>query len=129
VPKSRSVRRRANVEDLDFEQLSAGFERYFQRGEMYAVLNVTLLAAPRIDARDRRRIVDWANQPRVQRYSKRLCVGSATVVARAWERHALTAIQWLWTPPSPLLAATTVSEGLDFCVSCLVERAVPLPTP
>ena len=83
------------------QQLATGFEPHFQRGEPYAVLNVSSLTAEAPSARERLQIATWANQARVRQVSRLLCVGSATVVARDWERHALIALQWLWTPVSP----------------------------
>ncbi len=107
--------------------MSAAFERYFKRGEPYAVLSVGQLGATPPDARARSQIAGWANQPRVRRFSKQLCVASATVIARPWERRALTALQWLWAPVSPHQAVDTVSQGVNYCISRLVERGVELP--
>lgn len=121
------VLREGGLDDHELLQLSAGFERYFERNRRYAVLNVSHLQAPSVEARARRQVVAWASQPRVKLASKELCVGTATVVARPWERHALTAIQWLWTPNTPHQAVSTVSEGVAYCVSQLVEHGVRLP--
>jgi hypothetical protein len=115
------------LDPAELLQLSAGFERHFERGQPYAVLNVSHAQAPSVDAHARRQVVAWAGQPRVELASKKLCVGTATVVARPWERHALTAIHWFWTPSTPHEAVSTVSEGIAYCVSRLVERGVPLP--
>ena len=119
--------REGGLGERELLELSAGFERYFERGKPYAVLNVSHVQAPSVDARARKNVTAWASQPRVELASKELCVGTATVVARPWERHALTAIQWLWTPNTPHQPVSTVSEGIAYCVSQLVKRGVRLP--
>lgn len=119
--------REGGLEPAELEQLAAGFERYFERGKPYAVLNVSHVRAPSVDARARRQVAAWASQARVELASKELCAGTATVVARPWERHALTAIQWLWTPNTPHQAVSTASEGIAYCISQLVDSGVPLP--
>jgi hypothetical protein len=116
------------LDRTEFDQLASGFERYFQQCRTYSVLNVTHLNAAPPEALARVRLAEWANQARVQQFSKQFCAGSATVVARSWERHALTAIQWLWTPVSPHLAADSVAQGVEYCVACLVARRVHLPS-
>lgn len=108
-------------------QLSAGFESYFERGVPYAVLTVSHAGATAPSAEERRRLADWANHERVRRLSRELCVGSATVVAREWERHALVALSWLWKPVIPHQVVTKVGEGVSFCLSSLLARRVRLP--
>jgi hypothetical protein len=126
-PMIVSIRER-QFDESELEQLAAAFDVYFRRGERYATLSVTTLTAKPVDARARSQIAAWANQPRVRHFSKLLCVGSATVTARAWERRALTAFQWLWTPVAPHRAVSTVSEGLSFCIAHLVAAGVALPS-
>lgn len=114
---------REGTPDTDeVEQLSAGFEPHFQRATPYAVLNLSSLSAHPPSPRERQRLAEWANRERVRQASRALCAGSATVVARAWERHALVAMQWLWTPVSPHQAVATVGEGLEYCFSLLATR-------
>lgn len=108
-------------------QLAAGFQHHFARRQRYAVLNVSALTATASSARDRLRIAEWANREEVRRASRELCVGSATVVARAWERQTLTALQWLWTPAAPHQPVTTVRLGLAYCITALTAAQVPLP--
>jgi hypothetical protein len=115
------------TEPDEVEQLAEGFEGYFRRGTQYAVLNLSSLTAQPPSARERLRLAEWANQERVRQMSRTLCVGTATVVARAWERNALVAIQWLWTPAAPHHAVSSVAEGLSYCISALVARGVHLP--
>jgi hypothetical protein len=119
--------REGSFDDHELEQMSVGFEHYFKRDRPYALLNVSHVQAPSVDAWARMQVAAWVNEPRVQIASRRLCTGSATVVARPWERHAMTAIQWLWTPVAPHQPVNTVSEGIAYCLSSLVEAGIALP--
>ncbi len=119
--------REGALDEAEHAQLTAAYERYFRRAEHYAVLNVARLGAGAPDARARLRIAQWGNAPRVRQFTKLLCAGTATVVTFPWERRALTALSWLWTPASPHQVVASVSEGLDYCIACLVERGVELP--
>jgi hypothetical protein len=121
--------REGGFDSRELAQLASGFEPYFARGEPYAVLNVSRIDAAPLDARARMLLAAWANEPRVRRFSRQLCAGTATVVARPWERHALTAIQWLWTPVSPHRGVRTVAEGITYCIDRLTERGIALPAP
>jgi hypothetical protein len=73
------------------------------------------------------KLAAWANQEHVRRYSRELCAGTATIVARQWERQALVALTWLWTPVSPHHVVRTVPQGVTFCLSSLIARGVRLP--
>ncbi len=119
--------REGNREPDEVLQLAAGFERYFERNQPYALLVVARLQAPPPSASVRLRLSAWANQPRVRRYSRELCAGTAIVVARAWERNALTAIGWLYTPVARFAGVPSVAAGISFCLSCLAARGVALP--
>jgi len=119
--------REGSFDAPEVEQMAAGFERYFRRAEPYAVLNTARLGATAPDARGRLRIAQWGNAPRVRQVSKLLCAGTATVVTFPWERRALTALSWLWTPPAPHLAVPNVDEGLAYCLASLGQRGVDLP--
>ena len=112
----------------ELSALSSGFEQYFQQRERHAWLDLSHVTAEVPDAITRIRFAEWLNDPRVRRNSRDFCVGSATVVARAAERNALTALQWLWAPEIPHDAVERVSDGIDFCIDQLVAAQVPLPT-
>ncbi len=56
--------------------MTQGFERYFVRGERYATLHVSPKDADAVGAKERKLIVDYANNPRVKEFSKKLCVTS-----------------------------------------------------
>jgi hypothetical protein len=119
--------REGSFDAPEVEQMAAGFERYFRRAEPYAVLNTARLGANSPDARGRLRIAEWGNAPRVRQLSKLLCTGTATVLTFPWERRALTALSWLWTPPAPHQAVSNVDEGLAYCLTSLAQRGANLP--
>ena len=109
------------------ELMQASFERYFLRGERYALVTVSPRGSTPPGAHERRAIAEWANSPRVRDYSKRLCVGSGTVVENALMRGALTAMMWIWTPVSPHKAVSTTDEAIDFALEKLKAANIPLP--
>ncbi len=105
--------------DQEFKEMIAGYDALFARGERYALITYTPDGGALPSARDRKRIADWAESPRVRDLSKKLCVGSATVVQNALMRGALTAITWLWKPSAPHKAVSTPHEGVDWCLEQL----------
>ncbi len=104
----------------------AGCERYFARGERYALLTCSPPGGQTPDAKVRKMITDWANEPRTRAASARCCVGSATVVEEALHRGALTALLWLWKPAAPHKAVASREEGLDWCLEKLASANIPI---
>lgn len=119
--------REGSFDAAEMDQMATGFEHYFRRAEPYAVLNTARLGADVPDARARLRIAQWGNAPRVRQLSRLLCAGTASVLTFPWERRALTALSWLWTPSAPHQAVASVDEGLAYCLDCLARRGVDLP--
>ena len=104
-------------------EMADAYEPYFRGAERYAVLTATPRDAVLPDARARRLMTDWLNSPRVRDCTRRLCVGTATIVPSTVTRGALTALLWFWTPGSPLKPVATVDEGLDYCFERMrIER-------
>ena len=110
----------------EVQSMADGFERYFARGERYSVLSTSPRDASVPAHAERKAIADWANHPRVRDFSKRLCVGSATVVHNALSRAALSIITAIWKPPSPLEVVPTIERGLDYCLQRIREEKLPL---
>jgi len=106
--------------------MAAGYERFFERNEPYALLYVTPGDGALPDARSSRLIVDWLNSPRLLDFSSRLCVGSAAVVSNGAARKALGAVLMFWSPPWPLRAVATVNEGLEYCFDALRRKRLLL---
>ncbi len=113
----------------EVKSMADGFERYFARGERYAVLSATPRNAPAPGQRERRMIAEWANHPRVRDFSKRLCVGSATVTANPLSRAALTVIMAFWKPPAPFEIAPSLEQALDYCLRRIQEERLQLSKP
>ena len=109
--------------------LADGFERYFARGERYAVLSASPRNAAAPAQRERKLIADWAGHPRVRDFSKRLCVGSATVAQNAITRAALTVIMALWKPAAPFEIVSGVAPGLDYCLRRIREENLSMSKP
>jgi hypothetical protein len=89
-------------DDAEVQSMANGFERYFGRGERYAVLTVLARGSAVPGQRERAMIAKWADQPRVRDFSKRLCVGSAAVVSSVLARAAFSVITAIWRPPTPV---------------------------
>jgi hypothetical protein len=118
-----------NFDANEVKSMADGFERYFARGERYAVLSATPRNAPAPDQRERRMIAEWANHPRVRDYSKRLCVGSATVTPNPLARAALSVIMAFWKPPAPFEISPTLEKGLDYCLRRIQEERLSMSKP
>jgi hypothetical protein len=107
----------ANFDEAEVRSMANGFERYFGRGERYTVLTVPGRGSTVPGQRERTLIAAWADQPRVRDFSRRLCVGSATVVMSPLARAAFSVITTIWRPPSPVEVVPSVERGLDYCLS------------
>lgn len=113
-------------QDSTIDEMAAGYERYFARGERYALIS----ASPRgsvFGAKHRKQVADWSNSPRVRQKSAELCVGSATLVHDALSRGALTAVLWLFKPAAPHEVVATPQEGVDWCIAKLQAAGIALP--
>jgi hypothetical protein len=113
-------------QDTTIDDMAAGYERFFARGERYALIS----AAPRgsvFGAKHRKQVADWSNSPRVRQKSGELCIGSATLARDALSRGALTAVLWLFKPPSPHQVVATPEEGVDWCIAKLQAAGIALP--
>jgi hypothetical protein len=118
-----------NFDQAEVKSMADGFERYFARGERYAVLSATPRNAPPPGQRERRMIADWANHPRVRDYSKRLCVGSAVVTPNPLARATLSVIMAFWKPPTPYEIAPNHEKALDYCLHRIQEERLALSKP
>jgi len=113
----------------EVKAMADGFERYFARGERYAVLSTSPRNAPAPGQHERRLIAEWADHPRVRSFSKQLCVGSATVTANPLSRAALTVIMAFWKPPNPFEVAPSIEKGLDYCLRRIQEERLAVSKP
>lgn len=115
------------VDELEIRTMDGHFRRYFDAGKRYAILTATPPNTNYLDAKGRKLIADWANQPHVREHSKKLCVGTATVITSALARGVYTALMWIWTPNTPVKPVSSVTEGIDYCFERLRAEKIALP--
>jgi len=113
----------------EVRSMANGFERYFGRGERYALLSASPRNAPSPGPNERKLIADWANDPRVRDFSRRLCIASATVVPNPLARAAMAVIIAIWKPPLPQEMVPTVERGLDYCLQRIRDERLPIQKP
>ena len=113
-------------QDSTIEEMAAGYERYFTRGERYALISASPTGSV-FGAKHRKQVADWSNSPRVRQKSAELCIGSATLARDALSRGALTAVLWLFKPASPHEVVATPEEGVDWCIAKLQAAGIALP--
>lgn len=119
----------SQFDDAEMHLLTEGFERYFARGERYALL-WTLAKGHRSPGwSERRRLGEWVSHPRVMDFTKRLCVCAAAVVPSAIERGALAGIMLFGKPAAPFRAVPNSAAGLDYCFEELGKAGLTLPRP
>lgn len=109
--------------------MSEGFERYFERGERYTVLVATPRNAPAPGHLERKMISDWAHHPRVRDFTRRLCVGTATVLTSPLTRAAFSVIMAFGKPAAPIEAVSSLDLGLDYCLKRIQEERLPTSKP
>lgn len=97
----------------------AAYEANFARERRFAFITRSLPGGTRLTAHDRLKIAEWANTPRVRELTRRWVVCSAAIVAGRLERGTMTALLWLWTPPSPHSTCATSEEAVGFCLARL----------
>lgn len=117
------------VDAAEVQSMSEGFEKYFARGERYTVLTLT---PPdfRIPDHDGRELMSrWVNHPRVRDYTKRLCVGGATVNGSVLYRVAFNLVVAFQKPAAPLHCVATLDQALDYCFARIRDERLPTQKP
>jgi hypothetical protein len=99
-------------------------ESAFKRGQKYA----TVVDATRVqrapDAMFRRQLADMMSEPEWRAGSARYVVASGVVVTSAAIRAAGTAINWLYTSPSPVHYAADLPSAVEWCIARLEDAGV-----
>jgi hypothetical protein len=116
-------------DEAEVRSMADGFERYFARGERYAVITASSRGAPMPEPKERRAIANWANHPRVRDFTKRLCIGAATIVEGTMARATLSVIMAIWKPAMPLEIVPGLDPALDYCFRRLREEHMTLHKP
>ncbi len=106
--------------------MSRDYEEVFRTSGRFAALIDTSALSELPGPTERKLLAGWMNDPHVQSKQKVLNVGSSTVITGAAMRSVLTALYWLWTPPTPQHAARDLSDGLDWCIAQLAAAKEPL---
>lgn len=102
------------------------YEQCFARRERFACVTDTSPLRSIPNAVWRRKLADWLNAPAFREKNRLYNVGSATILTWAPARATLTAIQWLWVPPSPQYYAADLRSAVDWCVARLQAEKVPV---
>jgi hypothetical protein len=116
------------IGEQEIRTMDGHFRRYFDAGKRYAILTATPPNTNYLDAKGRKLVADWANQPDVREFSRKLCVGTATVITSALARGVYTALMWIWTPTTPVKPVSSVTEGIDYCLERLRAEKIELPS-
>jgi hypothetical protein len=104
--------------------LADAFDRIFDRREKFAVMVDTSRVRHVPDAPWRKAMAEWMNDEAFKAKQSRYNVGSANVLRSAPMRGALTALNWLWKPPTPQGYPADLLEAVDWCIARLGEHGV-----
>jgi hypothetical protein len=110
------------------EEMARAFDRILGRREKFVlVVDATpLTSIP--DARWRRALTEWMNDPDFRARHARYNLGSANVLPFAAPlRAVMTAITWLWNPPTPQHYPTDVPHAIDWAFERLRAAHVDIP--
>ncbi len=113
--------------DADIEEMIAWYGEFFARhgGEPYATVVHALPSHGGLNATQRRRVAEWRSSLDERTTGRSL--GTAIVLHSAFQRGALTALNWLSPPTTPQRVAADVVEAIDWCVEVLEAAGVPVP--
>lgn len=114
------------LDDAFIHSLANQFEPILSGDSRYACITDTSNLVELPDARRRKSLADWMNRVDVESRQRVLNVGSSTVVCNTAVRAMLTALYWLWTPPTPQHAARDAGDALDWSIAKLRASNVPL---
>jgi hypothetical protein len=109
------------------EALQRGLERLFARQQKFSLV-CDIRPITRVpDAVVRKRLADVMNLPHVREGQTRWQLGSANIVDSAPLRAALTALLWLWTPPTPMANVAGMDDAVQWSLDRLRAANVAIP--
>jgi hypothetical protein len=109
---------------VEFER---GFEALFARKQKFVMI-CDLSAVGKVpDALTRKKLADVLNRSDFKDRQAAYQVGSANLVDSAPIRAALTALLWIWHPPSPMTAPPTRAEAVKWGIERLREAGAHVP--
>jgi hypothetical protein len=110
--------------DDSVADLARAFDRIFTRREKFALVVDTLRTRHIPGAHWRKAMAEWMNDEGFRSKQIRYNVGSANVLRSAPVRGALTALNWLWKPPTPQAYPADLLEAVDWCIARLADHQV-----
>jgi len=117
------------IDATEMQEMSEGYEKYFARGERYAVLNLTPADFQMPDHAARNLVARWVHHPRVREFSKRLCIGAASVQRSLLYRVAFNVVMAFDKPATEIKCVATLEEGLDHCLGCIKREKLAMAKP
>jgi hypothetical protein len=108
--------------------IARDFEPIFARGWPFAVVTETSRIGHMPDAIVRKQLAAWMTRPDVLERQAKLNVGSSTIVSNGAMRAMMTALYWLWTPPTPQHAARDLDEACTWSIAKLTACDARLVT-
>jgi hypothetical protein len=117
------------VDATEVRQMSECFEKVWRRGERYALLSLTPRNFELPDGAGRRLISEWIHHPRVRDFTRRQCVGAASVNDGVLYRIVFKVIMTFDRPVTEMRCVPTLQEGLDFCVQRMQRERLPFDRP
>jgi hypothetical protein len=116
----------AHFSEDSLPPLIAAFEECHGRREKFALLIDTRSAHSMPNARWRKGLTQWANEPRVMLATRLYSVGTALLFSSSLARGAYTALLWFWSPPTPHFAAPTMAAAVEWSCQMLTRANVAL---
>lgn len=117
------------IDAAEMQDMTEGYEKYFARGERYTVLNVTPHDFRMPDSAGRNMVATWVHHPRVRDFTKRLCIGAASVQRSILYRVAFNVVMAFDKPATEIKCVATLEEGLDYCLGRIKTEKLAMPKP
>ncbi len=118
-----------SIDATELQEMSAGYETYFARGERYTVLNITPADFQMPDHAARNMVAKWVHHPRVRDFTKRLCIGAVSVQRSMLYRVAFNVVMAFDKPATEMKCVATLEEGLDYCLARIKAEKLAMAKP
>ena len=118
-----------SIDATEMQEMSAGYEKYFVRGERYTVLNLTPPDFQLPDAVGRNLVAQWVHHPRVRDFTKRLCIGAVAVQRSILYRVAFNVVMAFDKPVTEMKCLATLEAGLDYCLGRIKTEKLAMAKP
>jgi hypothetical protein len=98
----------------DLEEMIAYFDKRLRGQWRHSAVTNVVPGSHSLDAAQRKRIATW--QESIRDHIVRNNISTAIVLSSGLERGALTALNWLFPPPVPQRACSTMLEAVDWSI-------------